>query len=245
SVSWIKQQTKPFFLWLALNAPHTPFHRPPLNLISDKTLVDNQAAINSNPLPYYLASIEAMDKEIARLITSLTEEQRKNTIFIFMGDNGTPSRVAQKPFTRSTAKSSLFQGGINTPLIVSGRNVTRKNVTETAMVQATDMFATLADIATVSSGDTKDGQSILPLFNNANATKRTFAYSEFFGSGQSSNNGYTVRNGAYKFIHLENGKEYLFKISVDPFEFANLLDQALTGEAQSNLYALKLIKTKL
>ncbi|RZL44721.1 MAG: sulfatase, partial [Pedobacter sp.] len=39
SVSWIKQQTKPFFLWLALNAPHTPFHRPPLNLISDKTLV--------------------------------------------------------------------------------------------------------------------------------------------------------------------------------------------------------------
>ncbi|MFT5747142.1 MAG: arylsulfatase B [Saprospiraceae bacterium] len=29
SVSWIEQQSKPFFLWLSFNAPHTPFHLPP------------------------------------------------------------------------------------------------------------------------------------------------------------------------------------------------------------------------
>ena len=85
SVSWIQQQSKPFFLWLAFNAPHAPFHRPPLNLISNQSLADNQAAINANPFPYYLAAIEAMDKEIARLIGSLTDTEKENTVFVFMG----------------------------------------------------------------------------------------------------------------------------------------------------------------
>ncbi|MDP5140425.1 MAG: sulfatase-like hydrolase/transferase, partial [Spirosomaceae bacterium] len=49
SIDWVKSQQKPFFLWLAFNAPHTPFHRPPLNLISDKTLSANQSTIDANP----------------------------------------------------------------------------------------------------------------------------------------------------------------------------------------------------
>ena len=52
SISWINQQQRPYFLWLAFNAPHTPFHRPPLNLIKDQSLADNAAEIRSNPLPY-------------------------------------------------------------------------------------------------------------------------------------------------------------------------------------------------
>ncbi len=245
SVSWVKKQSKPFFLWLAFNAPHSPYQAPPKNLISDAALSAYQGSSGDPTSAYYLSSIEAMDKEIGRLISALTEEQRKNTVFVFMGDNGTPARVVQEPFTTATSKSSLFQGGINTPLLISGKNVNRKNVTETAMVQATDIFATLADIAAINTIDTKDGKSIMPLFNDANASKRTFAYSELFGSSQTNNNGYTVRNEAYKFIHLDNGNEYLYKISIDKFETANLLDRPLTTEAQNNLADLKLIKSKL
>ncbi len=178
SVSWMQQQTKPFFLWLAFNAPHTPFHRPPLNLITDQSLSPNQTTINTNPLPYYLASIEAMDKEIGRLISSMSAVQKENTVFVIMGDNGTPSQVAQAPYI-GKAKSTLFQGGINCPLIVSGKNVTRKNVVETALVQTTDMFATFADIAGAGSANYNDGISIKPLFTNASATKRTFVTANF------------------------------------------------------------------
>jgi len=245
SVSWIKQQTKPFFLWLALNAPHTPFHRPPLNLISEKTLVDNQAAINSNPLPYYLASIEAMDKEVGRLIASLTTTQKENTIFVFMGDNGTPTQVAQSPFNSAKSKSSLFQGGINTPLIICGKNVSRKNVTETAMIQATDMFATFADIANIDISTYQDGISIVPLLSNASATKRTYAYTEFFGNSPSTNDGYAIRNENYKLIHLISGTEYLYKLTLDPFEQTNLMSGSLTTEAQQNLNQLRQIKAGL
>jgi arylsulfatase B len=245
SISWVQQQTKPFFLWLAVNAPHNPFHRPPLDLISNQTLSDDAAAIRSNPYPYYLASIEAMDKEIGRLIASLTIAQRENTVFVFMGDNGTPPRVAQSPFSNKTTKSTLFQGGINTPLIVCGKNITRKNVSETALVNGTDLFATFADITGAGSSNYQDAVSIKPLFSNANAAKRSFAYSELFGSAQTNNDGYAIRNDNYKLIHLQSGTEYLFKISADPFESNNLLRDSLSKEAAQNIVQLRQLKAGL
>lgn len=244
SISWVQQQTKPFFLWLALNAPHSPFHRPPLNLITDQSLVTTQSVIDANPLPYYLASIEAMDKEIGRLIASLTTTQKENTVFVFMGDNGTPTQVVQSPFTGGKAKSTLYQGGINTPLIVCGKDVSRKNVIETAMVQASDMFTTIADVVGAGSNNYQDGVSIKPVFSSTSAAKRTFTYSELFGSTITNNDGYTIRNDNYKLIRLTNGTEYLYKISADPFEQTNLISSAST-EVQTNLAQLRQIKTGL
>jgi arylsulfatase B len=245
SVSWIQQQNKPFFLWLALNAPHAPFHRPPLNLITNQTLSTSQAAINANPLPYYLAAIEAMDKEIGRLIASLTASQKANTLFVFMGDNGTPSQVAQAPYTVNGTKSTLFQGGINTPLVVCGKGVTRTNVLDYALVQAPDMFASFADITGTGTTNYQDGISIKPLFTDANAAKRTFAYSEQFGQSAPATDGYAVRNSNYKLIHVENGTEYFYNLSIDPFEQNNLLTAALSTEAQQNLQQLRQIKAGL
>jgi arylsulfatase B len=245
SISWVQQQTQPFFLWLALNAPHSPFHRAPLNLITDQSLVTTQTVIDANPLPYYLASIEAMDKEIGRLISSLTTAQKENTVFIFMGDNGTPTQVAQIPFNAGKAKSTLYQGGVNTPLIICGKDVTRKNAVETAMVQAPDMFTTFADITGAGNANYQDGISMKPLLSNASAAKRTFIYSELFGSTIANNDGYTIRNDNYKLIHLTNGTEYYYKTSTDPFEQTNLMLAALSTEAQTNLTQLRQIKTSL
>ncbi len=245
SVTWVQQQTKPFFLWLAFNAPHTPFHVPPLNLITNQTLVNTTTAINANPLPYYLAAVEAMDKEIARLISSMTATQKENTVFVFMGDNGTPGQVAQNPFSTNKAKGTLFQGGINCPLVVCGKGVTRKNVTENSLVHGPDMFATFSDIAGAGSNNYQDAISIKPFFTNASATKRSFTYSEMFNSTPVNNNGYAIRNENYKLIHLTNGTEYFYKVSSDPFEQTNLLSSTLTSEAQQNLTALQQIKTSL
>lgn len=245
SIMWIKEQTKPFMMWLAFNAPHSPFQRPPKNLITDKELLVYQQSPLPDSKAYYLSSIQAMDKEIGRLIRSLNNQQLENTIFIFIGDNGTPAKVVQKPFTASTSKSSLFQGGINTPFIVSGKGVNRKNSIETAMVQATDVFVTLAEIAGITKNDPKDGKSTKPLFSDPKAPKRTFSYSELFGSAQPDKDGYALRNTKYKLIHLNIGKDYLFNISEDPFEKLNLLDHTLNAEAQENLEALKTIKSSL
>jgi arylsulfatase A-like enzyme len=139
----------------------------------------------------------------------------------------------------------LFQGGVNVPLIVCGKNIIRKNVTETALGQTPDMFATIADIAGAGSEDYYDGISLKPLFTDANASKRTFSYTEQFGNTSTSNDGYSIRNENYKLIHLENETEYFYEISTDPFEQNNLLTQSLSSQTQENLDQLKLIKDGL
>jgi arylsulfatase A-like enzyme len=245
SVDWMKQQTKPYFLWLAFNAPHTPFHRPPLSLISDQTLSDNSATISSNPFPYYLAAIEAMDKEIGRMIHAMTAAQKENTVFVIIGDNGTPQRVARTPYTSTTVKSTLYQGGVNTPLIICGKNVSRKNQIETTLVQAPDLFVTFADIAGTGTTTYQDGVSIKPFLSGTSSAKRAFVYSELFTSIATANDGYSLRNDTYKLIHLTTGTEYFYKISTDPFEQTNLLLSTLSSEAQLNLDNLRLIKTGL
>lgn len=252
SINWIQQQSKPFFLWLAFNAPHTPFHRPPLNLITDHSLVDNPDTMRARPLPYSLAAIEAMDNEIARLIESLTPAQKSNTIFIFMGDNGSSNWVAQAPYLNFQSKNSLYQGGVNTPLVVCGKSVKRKNAVESALVQAPDMFATFADITGTGISKYEDGISIKPLFTNANTTKRKYVYTELFGQDTAAKtpdgkmipnpNGYAIRNIQYKLIHLENSTKYFYNLITDPFEQLNLLSAPLSADAKKNLKELIKIK---
>jgi arylsulfatase A-like enzyme len=245
SINWVEAQSKPFFLWLAFNAPHTPFHRPPLNLISDQTLTDNQATIDANPLPYYLASIEAMDKEISRLIDSLTLEQKENTVFVFIGDNGTPNEVSQAPYVSNKVKGTLFQGGINAPLIISGKNVTRQNILETALVSTPDIFVTIADIAGAGNGTYEDGMSLKPLLADASATQRAYNYSEQFGSTNTTNDGYTLQKGSYKYINLDNGNEYFYELNSNPFEQNNLMSGTLSASEQLTLDELIQIKADL
>ncbi|MGB3467540.1 MAG: sulfatase-like hydrolase/transferase [Cyclobacteriaceae bacterium] len=245
STDWIDQQSGPFFLWLAFNAPHTPFHLPPADLITDKSLVDNQSAINSDPLPYYLASIEAMDTEIARLIGSLSEEQRENTVFIFMGDNGTPTQVVQTPYEENGAKNTLFQGGVNVPLIISGKGITRKNDMETAMVQVQDLFATIADLGETGTSTYQDGISIRPLLSSVSSDERAFVYTEQFGNTSTNNDGYAIRNDRYKLIERSDESSYLYDLTNDPFEQNNLLLNPLSELSQENFDELKNIQAGL
>ena len=59
AVDWVDNQTKPWFLWLAYNAPHTPFHLAPTNLHSQGNLATDQASIDANPTPYFMSAIRS------------------------------------------------------------------------------------------------------------------------------------------------------------------------------------------
>ena len=107
------------------------------------------------------------------------------------------------------------------------------------------MFATIADLAGVETNNYQDGVSLQPLLTDANATKRTFIYTEQFGNTNNANDGYAIRNETYKFIQLEDGTEYLFQLNNDTLEQDNLLSGNLSEEAQQNLDALKQIKADL
>lgn len=238
AIDWIGDQTQPWFLWLAYNAPHTPFHLPPNNLHSQGNLPEDQASIDANPLPYYLAMIEAMDHEMGRLINTLPTEELDNTIIIFIGDNGTPNEVVQE-FSSNRAKGSLFQGGVNVPMVITGKNVERINAIENALINSTDLFATIADLAGTGITEINDSKSITPLLDNSNIDFREFVYSETGGSN------YTIRNKTHKYISLENGNEFLYNLEDNLDEYPNLLNTNQLPLSEENEMEMNALIAKL
>tara|TARA_B110000967_G_scaffold98398_1_gene101082 strand:+ start:4332 stop:5648 length:1317 start_codon:yes stop_codon:yes gene_type:complete len=223
AIDWVSAQSQPWFLWLAYNAPHTPFHLPPTNLHNQGDLPADDASIEANPLPYYQAMIEALDSEMGRLLSTMTQEDRDNTLIIFVGDNGTPSEVVQE-YNSNRAKGSIYQGGVNVPMVISGKNVTRVNETEDALISTTDLFATIAEVAGTASYDSGDSRSFLDLLSSGNSKGRDFVYTEKYNA-QTQGPDYTIRNATHKYIYFNTGAEALYNLIENPLESPNLLNE--------------------
>jgi arylsulfatase A-like enzyme len=173
TLEWIEQQTKPWMCYVSFQAPHAPFHAPPASLHS-QTLADGDPRASCSdtsgldPRPFFKALVEAMDTEIGRLLTGIPPFDLRKTTVIFLGDNGTDFCLGVSPFD-GPAKSTLYEGGINVPLIVWGANVPRPGESQ-ALVQTTDLLATVADLARIDlaellPGENFDSVSMLPYFS--------------------------------------------------------------------------------
>lgn len=222
SIDWINEQDKPWFLWLAYNSPHTPFHVPPSNMHSQGDLPEYTDS--EEPLPYFMAAIEAMDFQIGRLLKNIPTDELENTIIIFIGDNGSPGQVAQAPYAANNAKGTLYQGGINVPLFVTGSGVTRLGEDDN-LINGTDLFATISNIAGIDINAYYDSKNFSFLLKSDSITDRVFQYSE---KNMGDNQLWTLSDGQYKLINNTNGNDEFYKLSVDPFESNNLLDTNLT-----------------
>lgn len=234
SIDWINQQTSPWFAWVAYSAPHSPYHLPPSGL-HNRDLSGTDDDINNNKRDYYLAAIEAMDAEIGRLLNALPEETRSNTVVLFIGDNGTPRNVIDETiYPRSHSKGTLYQGGVAVPFVVSGKGITRKNQREGALVTATDLYATIAELAGVPSSKTHDSQSFKGLFEDVNSNTKNQIYTAY----QSANvAGWTVRSDNYKLVEFEDGSQELYSLTNNFAETDNLLpsNDSQVLSAQQNL----------
>ncbi len=232
SIDWINKQSKPWFLWLAYNAPHTPFHLPPNNMHQQGDLPAYTDGTDATP--YYMAAIEAMDYQIGRLLESMPEEERANTIIIFIGDNGTPNQVAQSPYSSSTVKNTLYQGGINTPMFIAGKGVSRIGV-EDNLVTSTDLFATIAEIAGGNTPEVHDSKSFKSLLTQP-STIRQFQYVEM---DDGNTDAWTIRNENYKLMVNANGQENMYHLATDPYEQNDLLKNNLTADEARGKVALE------
>ncbi|WP_018995807.1 sulfatase-like hydrolase/transferase [Hirschia maritima] len=216
AIDWIGNQTNPWFLWLAYNAPHTPFHLPP-NSLHSRTLSGTTADINANSREYYLAAIEAMDTEIGRLLSSMPSAERDNTIIMFIGDNGTPGQVRDQAVFPNGAKGSLTQGGVNVPMIVSGAGVSRVGERETRLINGVDFYSTIAELAGSEIGNQNDSVSFVSALNQSGAIERDHIYSEV------EDGSWTVRDARYKLNVSAANVETLFDLENDPQENTDLL----------------------
>ena len=230
AIDWINNQDNNWFCWLAYTVPHTPFHLPPNEMHSQGDLPTDQASIDANPQPYYMAMAESMDYEIGRLLENIPQDELDNTIIIFMGDNGTSGEVIQSPYVSNRSKGSIYQGGIAVPLIVSGKGVSRIGVRDTNLINSADLFTTIAQIAGINVNEYENSKSFYPLLTQATSNNRTFNYSEVL-SDSATKSGYTIRDNTYKLFVLDNGTERFYNLYQDPYETNNIIDN-LTNEEQ-------------
>ncbi len=247
-----RDQSRPYLLWVAFNAPHTPNEVPPANLLSDAT---NEALKDvtdpASSLTVYHAMIEAMDTEIGRLLDGLPAEERDNTYVIFLGDNGTPTGMATAPFDREHSKGTVYQGGVNVPLIVSGPGIEAGSTTA-ALANSVDLFATVLDLAGTADDprlaeEKRDAVSLRPVFEDASASVRDYAFVDVFGpSRNGERNARAIRNDQYKlYINEAAGRREFYDLLSDPAERNNLLAGELDGTAQANLDELDAELTRL
>lgn len=220
AISWVANQTKPWFLWLAHVAPHAPFQIPPSG-----TYTSNPADTKG----IYNAMIENMDYEINRLLESMDATTRENTVIIFIGDNGTPAR-ANTHFPSRRVKSSLYSGGVTVPMIITGKSVQRVNEVEEGLVHAADLHATILELAGVELlGGTENSLSLKPSLSSNNQINREINYVDYESDGVES---WATRTKKYKLIEDENGREEFYDLENDFLEANNLINN-LTSEQQT------------
>lgn len=222
AIDWIVAQNTPWFLWLAYNAPHAPFHLPPTDLHSFGDLPTDEDAIAADRLPYYNAALEALDTEMGRLLSSMPADVRDNTVVIFIGDNGSPNQVARDVYGVRDAKGTIFEGGTHIPFIVHGPDVAAGRTD--ALVNTTDIFATVAGFADVDA-PTADAFDLRPILSGGSGA-RDYAYVEHFspaGPDRGDVFGWALRDDRYKLVAVDGQDPMLFDLTADPLEQTDLL----------------------
>ena len=223
AVSWIQARAvanQRWMAWVAFNAPHTPFHTPPVSLHS-------YGSAPATNLLKYQAAVEAMDTEIGRLLAAVNLTE---TDVIFIGDNGTPSSVIRPPYDSTHAKDSLYEGGVRVPLIIRGPSVNQAGRATDALVHCVDIFRTVLDMLDVAiPASTLDSRSMVPILGNQSNATRSRLYSEKFDQSDAVVGGRIIRDDRYKLLRSNAGNDEFYDLQIDPAETTNLFAGGRAG----------------
>lgn len=248
ALAWVDAQgERPWFLWLAFNAPHKPFHKPPVELIQSPELkaLDPNADPDKNPKAYSRAMIEALDTEIGRLLSSIDPETLSKTYIVFLGDNGSDRHAIPDGRNPDRAKGTLYQGGIHAPLVITGPGVS-KGRTADGLTKTVDLFATVIDMAggiaeeIIPDGVHIDSVSMAPYLREPQRSSlRDYVYADFMPYSQKNGAGsYTVSDGRFKYM-VHRGKAEFYDLIADPLETNDLFARPLSTNEQAQLDLLK------
>ncbi|MES2619436.1 MAG: sulfatase-like hydrolase/transferase [Bacteroidota bacterium] len=232
AIDWMDtmSKSKPFFLWLAFNAPHTPFHLPPPSLCDTTGLSGITADITAYPEKYFKASLQAMDAEIGRLFAYLIlNNLMDSTNIIFIGDNGNQPQVAQIA-NPSKSKGTIYDYGVRVPMLIKGPCVVNGYRASNALINTPDLFATIAEMCgfqnwknSIPASTIVDSRTFLPTIKNETSTNRTWIFTETFNTPATTDDGKTIRNDNYHLLRFDNGNEEFYNQTIDVEENNNLL----------------------
>ena len=212
-------RNRPFFLYLAYNAPHTP-------LQATRADYDALSHIESHPERVYAAMIRALDRGVGEVLGALEANGLgDDTVVIFSSDNGGAHYIGlpevNAPFRGW--KMTFFEGGLRSPFFIKWPAQLPPGTRSEEPASHIDVFTTVASAAStpVPSDRAIDGIDLLPFARGAKrgdgATREREAL--FWRSGGLS----TVRSRGWKLqVDRRQDKRWLFDLASDPTERQNL-----------------------
>ena len=226
---------KPFFLYLAFPAPHTP-------------LAPTVEWLGKSGLNYYGDYVMETDASVGEVLDALKRNGLAgNTLVIFASDNGC-SPAADFPYLlahghdpsdgRRGYKADIYDGGHRIPLIVRWPGHVPRDSRNNDFICLGDFMATCADLLGVKLPDNAAEDSITflpPMLGKSRGLRDTLVESSINGS-------FGIRQGQWKlaFCRDSGGWSYprpgkdktdgwprfqLFDVVADPAERTNVLDQ--------------------
>jgi arylsulfatase A-like enzyme len=227
AVDVIRAARGPYLLWLAYNAPHTPWTA--LDAYRPKNPLP-PAAHPKDAKPFdwstYYAVISHMDAQIGRVINAIEiSGQWDNTLVVFLGDNG--YLCGTKGLT---GKVRPWEESIRVPYIVSG-GLVKAHGKDAVPVASVDLPATFLDYATVKPAAPLAGASLKPILSGGRP-QQEHAYASWtdgrvgaLSTNESVEPYRLVRTRFYKYIVWESGRQALYEFDKDPGEVNNLLEK--------------------
>ena len=157
-----RKQDKPFFLYLAYNAPHSPLQPP----VEWEKKVRKRHPNISETRGKLVALIEHMDDGVGRVINSLEKSgQLDNTLIIFCSDNGGDRKSEANNGPVRGDKGDMYDGGIKVACSLYWKgHLEHRRVNN--LVMMSDIFPTLCDLVQLPVNHRIDGISVLPLLRN-------------------------------------------------------------------------------
>ena len=220
-------RNRPFFLYLAYNAPHTP-------LQAERVDYEALAHIDDHTERTYAAMLRGMDRGIGQVLGALDDHGvADDTVVIFTSDNGGAGYVGlpdlNKPYRGW--KITFFEGGIHTPYFVRWPAKIPAGSRYDSAVAHVDIFSTALAAAGVAPPRDRviDGVDVLDyaLADPQPPLSRPL----FWRTG-----GYKVvmRDGWKLQWQEQTGEAWLFNLNDDPTEQVNLsLDEAYSEQLRT------------
>jgi arylsulfatase A-like enzyme len=213
-----KNAQNPFFCYIPYNVPHHPFQVPEkyLKKYVERGITDPRTAS-------VYAMVDNMDENIGRILDKLMEHNLdKNTIVIFMSDNG-------PAFPRDNdglayIKAQVGEGSVRVPFYIRWKDQLPANEHVFDIAAHIDILPTLLDAAGIKIPDTVqiDGISLLPLLKgeaNLSPNRAIYSHQTVFGNSFPTPGG--LRTQKFRLMNWENKWE-LFDMENDPSQKRNL-----------------------
>jgi arylsulfatase A-like enzyme len=213
-------KAKPFFLYVAFNAPHWPIQGPD---DGDRALTVKDWSQGTRAT--YVKMVEALDASVGEILAALDRNHlASNTLVIFTSDNGGDRFSRNYPLAHG--KGTLGEGGLRVPCIARWPGKIPAGKVSKQVGITMDWSATILNLAGVKPPKDRvpDGKDILPMLTGAKrGQKRTLFWRRVGPNWKPTHR--AVRDGNWKFIEGPNGHEALYHLPEDIGEQKNLASE--------------------